>query len=197
MMRLPKFKNPKAILGNFDGFAKPGEMVLVLGRPDSGCSTFLKLMGNVRPRIDRLADQRRSGPASSTSTARSATRASRPPSSRSATAARSPVRLRIFFASLTFRLARGRRALAESQRRPDHPLRARDQDAQEAPAGRVGQGVPRERAASAAQDARHRPHDQHQGSVAQISAQLTSQSATPSSAVSRAESASACRSPRS
>ena len=47
-MRLPKFKNPKAILGNFDGFAKPGEMVLVLGRPDSGCSTFLKLMGNVR-----------------------------------------------------------------------------------------------------------------------------------------------------
>ncbi|KAI0014558.1 ABC drug exporter AbcA [Xylariomycetidae sp. FL0641] len=35
------------ILHNLDGLAHPGEMVLVLGRPGSGCSTFLKaLSGN-------------------------------------------------------------------------------------------------------------------------------------------------------
>ena len=31
-----------------DGDAKPGEMVLVLGRPGSGCSTFLKAIGSQR-----------------------------------------------------------------------------------------------------------------------------------------------------
>ena len=30
------------ILQNFNGYAKPGEMVLVLGRPGAGCSTLLK-----------------------------------------------------------------------------------------------------------------------------------------------------------
>ncbi|KAL9112332.1 MAG: hypothetical protein Q9227_003450 [Pyrenula ochraceoflavens] len=36
------------ILENFRGVAKPGEMVLVLGRPGSGCTTFLKVISNQR-----------------------------------------------------------------------------------------------------------------------------------------------------
>ncbi|KAK6888392.1 ABC multidrug transporter SNQ2 [Candida tropicalis] len=32
----------RQILKNFNGFAKPGDMVLVLGRPGAGCTTFLK-----------------------------------------------------------------------------------------------------------------------------------------------------------
>lgn len=35
-------KPAKIILRNFDGFVAPGEMLIVLGRPGSGCSTFLK-----------------------------------------------------------------------------------------------------------------------------------------------------------
>lgn len=38
----------KTILQNFDGVLKSGEMLVVLGRPGSGCSTFLKtLMGEL------------------------------------------------------------------------------------------------------------------------------------------------------
>ncbi|KAF1847990.1 ABC transporter CDR4 [Cucurbitaria berberidis CBS 394.84] len=36
------------ILKNFRGVAQPGEMVLVLGRPGSGCTTFLKVISNQR-----------------------------------------------------------------------------------------------------------------------------------------------------
>jgi hypothetical protein len=36
------------ILKNFRGVTKPGEMVLVLGRPGSGCTTFLKVISNQR-----------------------------------------------------------------------------------------------------------------------------------------------------
>ncbi|ORX96976.1 ABC-2 type transporter-domain-containing protein [Clohesyomyces aquaticus] len=36
------------ILKNFKGVAKPGEMVLVLGKPGSGCTTFLKVISNQR-----------------------------------------------------------------------------------------------------------------------------------------------------
>lgn len=36
------------LLDHFRGVAKPGEMVLVLGRPGSGCSTFLKVISNER-----------------------------------------------------------------------------------------------------------------------------------------------------
>jgi ATP-binding cassette, subfamily G (WHITE), member 2, SNQ2 len=36
------------ILKNFRGVAKPGEMVLVLGRPGSGCTTLLKVLANQR-----------------------------------------------------------------------------------------------------------------------------------------------------
>ena len=38
----------KTILDNFRGVCKPGEMVLVLGRPGSGCTTFLKTIANQR-----------------------------------------------------------------------------------------------------------------------------------------------------
>lgn len=38
----------KTILKNFSGVIRPGEMLLVLGRPGSGCSTFLKVLGNQR-----------------------------------------------------------------------------------------------------------------------------------------------------
>ena len=36
------------ILQNFRGVVRPGEMVLVLGRPGSGCTTFLKVIANQR-----------------------------------------------------------------------------------------------------------------------------------------------------
>ncbi|CAK7221873.1 ATP-binding cassette transporter snq2 [Sporothrix curviconia] len=38
----------KTILENFRGVCKPGEMVLVLGKPGSGCTTFLKTIANQR-----------------------------------------------------------------------------------------------------------------------------------------------------
>ncbi|KAF7763700.1 hypothetical protein Agabi119p4_8237 [Agaricus bisporus var. burnettii] len=36
------------ILNGFEGVVRPGEMLLVLGRPGSGCSTFLKTLANRR-----------------------------------------------------------------------------------------------------------------------------------------------------
>ncbi|KAG8728419.1 hypothetical protein FRC11_011105, partial [Ceratobasidium sp. 423] len=39
---------PKTILHSFNGAVRPGEMVLVLGRPGAGCSSFLKTIGNQR-----------------------------------------------------------------------------------------------------------------------------------------------------
>ncbi|KAF8153344.1 pleiotropic drug resistance ABC transporter [Crassisporium funariophilum] len=36
------------IISNFEGVVRPGEMLLVLGRPGSGCSTFLKVLANQR-----------------------------------------------------------------------------------------------------------------------------------------------------
>ncbi|KAF9632782.1 ABC transporter-like protein [Lasiodiplodia theobromae] len=38
----------RTLIDNFSGCIKPGEMLLVLGRPGAGCSTFLKVMGNQR-----------------------------------------------------------------------------------------------------------------------------------------------------
>ncbi|GAA5991262.1 hypothetical protein JCM10908_003228 [Rhodotorula pacifica] len=40
--------DPKNVLHEFDGCLKPGEMCLVLGRPGSGCTTFLKTIANNR-----------------------------------------------------------------------------------------------------------------------------------------------------
>ncbi|POR36723.1 Uncharacterized protein TPAR_03074 [Tolypocladium paradoxum] len=39
----------RAILTDFSGIVKPGEMLLVLGRPGSGCSTFLRTLANQSP----------------------------------------------------------------------------------------------------------------------------------------------------
>ncbi len=44
-----KSKSPiRTILEDFSGCIKPGEMLLVLGRPGAGCSTFLKVIANQR-----------------------------------------------------------------------------------------------------------------------------------------------------
>ncbi|KAH7310275.1 putative ABC multidrug transporter [Rhexocercosporidium sp. MPI-PUGE-AT-0058] len=37
-------KEPRVILHSFDGLLQPGELLIVLGRPESGCSTLLKTM---------------------------------------------------------------------------------------------------------------------------------------------------------
>ncbi|EGG01152.1 uncharacterized protein MELLADRAFT_92660 [Melampsora larici-populina 98AG31] len=49
-MLMSHFKKPtsKAILSGFNGIVRPGEMCLVLGRPNAGCSTFLKVIANQR-----------------------------------------------------------------------------------------------------------------------------------------------------
>ncbi|SJX65131.1 probable SNQ2-ABC transporter involved in multidrug resistance [Sporisorium reilianum f. sp. reilianum] len=47
LSRLNKNRGRK-LLQNFTGVAKPGEMVLVVGLPGSGCSTFLKTIANQR-----------------------------------------------------------------------------------------------------------------------------------------------------
>ncbi|KAL7416336.1 putative ATP-binding cassette transporter [Mrakia frigida] len=44
----PFAPKPKTILEGFDGVLLPGEMCLVLGRPGSGCSSFLKNIANQR-----------------------------------------------------------------------------------------------------------------------------------------------------
>lgn len=44
----PFSPKPKTLLNDFSGSLKPGEMCLVLGRPASGCSTFLKAITNNR-----------------------------------------------------------------------------------------------------------------------------------------------------
>ncbi|KAF2642827.1 hypothetical protein P280DRAFT_276326 [Massarina eburnea CBS 473.64] len=38
----------RTLIDDFSGCIKPGEMLLVLGRPGAGCSTFLKVLGNQR-----------------------------------------------------------------------------------------------------------------------------------------------------
>lgn len=38
----------RTLIDDFSGSIKPGEMLLVLGRPGAGCSTFLKMIGNQR-----------------------------------------------------------------------------------------------------------------------------------------------------
>ncbi|KAI1334283.1 ABC-2 type transporter-domain-containing protein [Xylariaceae sp. FL0016] len=67
---LPRFiknlltKGPKAatgkppvreLLSSFDGCVRPGEMLLVLGRPGAGCSTFLKTFCNQRAGFENVS----------------------------------------------------------------------------------------------------------------------------------------------
>lgn len=73
---LPRFlknlvtKGPKAAVGkppvrellsNFDGCVRPGEMLLVLGRPGSGCSTFLKVFCNQTAGFEDVRGERTYG----------------------------------------------------------------------------------------------------------------------------------------
>lgn len=48
MLGLGKKGTEATLLNNFKGVCKPGEMVLVLGKPGSGCTTFLKTIANQR-----------------------------------------------------------------------------------------------------------------------------------------------------
>ncbi|KAF2871241.1 ABC-2 type transporter-domain-containing protein [Massariosphaeria phaeospora] len=50
------------ILKDFKGVAKPGEMVLVLGRPGSGCTTFLKVIANQRYGYTNIGGKVQYGP---------------------------------------------------------------------------------------------------------------------------------------
>lgn len=47
-MRLGRHKQTRILINDFSGVVKDGEMMLVLGRPGSGCSTFLKAIANNR-----------------------------------------------------------------------------------------------------------------------------------------------------
>ncbi|KAG6024571.1 hypothetical protein E4U41_001739, partial [Claviceps citrina] len=48
LLGLSKKPLEKTLLDGFQGVCNPGEMVLVLGRPGSGCTTFLKTIANQR-----------------------------------------------------------------------------------------------------------------------------------------------------
>lgn len=47
-LKLGRHSQTRTLLNDFSGVVKDGEMVLVLGRPGSGCSTFLKAIANNR-----------------------------------------------------------------------------------------------------------------------------------------------------
>ncbi|KAJ5956072.1 hypothetical protein N7501_010351 [Penicillium viridicatum] len=51
----------RTILDDFTGCVRPGEMLLVLGRPGSGCSTFLKVLGNQRAGYESIEGDVRYG----------------------------------------------------------------------------------------------------------------------------------------
>ena len=48
LLKLGKDKQMRTLINDFTGVVKDGEMMLVLGRPGSGCSTFLKAIANNR-----------------------------------------------------------------------------------------------------------------------------------------------------
>jgi hypothetical protein len=63
--RLFSRENPgqkRNILQSFKGLVQPGEMVLVLGRPGSGCTTFLKVISNQRFGYTDVSGDVRYGP---------------------------------------------------------------------------------------------------------------------------------------
>ncbi|KAF2630734.1 hypothetical protein BU25DRAFT_488883 [Macroventuria anomochaeta] len=47
-LRLGRHQQTRTLINDFSGVLKDGEMMLVLGRPGSGCSTFLKAIANNR-----------------------------------------------------------------------------------------------------------------------------------------------------
>ncbi|KAI0076391.1 pleiotropic drug resistance ABC transporter [Panus rudis PR-1116 ss-1] len=53
---IQKYRRPalRDILSGFEGVLRPGEMLLVLGRPGAGCSTFLRALTNQREEFYRV-----------------------------------------------------------------------------------------------------------------------------------------------
>ncbi|KIW03844.1 uncharacterized protein PV09_05143 [Verruconis gallopava] len=47
-LKLQRHTQLRTLIHDFTGIVRPGEMMLVLGRPGSGCSTFLKCIANYR-----------------------------------------------------------------------------------------------------------------------------------------------------
>ena len=68
MRLLPLKKKMKelSILQDFNGVIKPGEMVLILGKPGSGCTTFLKVIANQRFGYTTIDGKVQYGPFTST-----------------------------------------------------------------------------------------------------------------------------------
>ena len=48
VLRFNRHQETRTLINNFSGVLRDGEMMLVLGRPGSGCSTFLKAIANNR-----------------------------------------------------------------------------------------------------------------------------------------------------
>lgn len=62
MLGMNKKGAEDTLLDNFRGVCHPGEMVLVLGRPGSGCTTFLKTIANQRYGYTSITGDVRYGP---------------------------------------------------------------------------------------------------------------------------------------
>ncbi|KAJ0346712.1 hypothetical protein COL154_007452 [Colletotrichum chrysophilum] len=62
MLGLGKKGVEATLLDHFKGVCKPGEMVLVLGKPGSGCTTFLKTIANQRAGFTSVTGDVRYGP---------------------------------------------------------------------------------------------------------------------------------------
>ncbi|TDL19014.1 hypothetical protein BD410DRAFT_752633 [Rickenella mellea] len=57
-IRASRTTRTRDILTGFSGVVKPGEMLLVLGRPGSGCSTLLKSLANQTDEYDKVSGER-------------------------------------------------------------------------------------------------------------------------------------------
>ncbi|KAL5505028.1 SNQ2_6 [Sanghuangporus vaninii] len=60
LLRLRK-RAPRRLISGFEGAVSPGEMLLVLGRPGSGCSTFLKTLANQTQEFVHVLGERQYG----------------------------------------------------------------------------------------------------------------------------------------
>lgn len=62
LLRLGRKPEEATLLSEFQGLCRPGEMVLVLGKPGAGCTTFLKTMANQRHGYTGVAGEVLYGP---------------------------------------------------------------------------------------------------------------------------------------
>jgi ABC-type multidrug transport system ATPase subunit len=56
-LRLRRHAQTRTLINNFSGVVRDGEMMLVLGRPGSGCSTFLKAISNNRESFEEVTGE--------------------------------------------------------------------------------------------------------------------------------------------